>query len=313
MKIALLGGSGFIGKNLALELARDHEVFIIDRHIDVEWFIKRGFNTTQLYQSELEDVTTVLESLQVNKLIHLVSTIHPGSSMNNPEQGYNVDVSETIRILEYIKDKNIALIFFSSGGTVYGDKSNLECIPEDSVLHPISHYGVVKGTIESILLMYNRVYGMKNIIVRLANPYGEYQDVNGAVGVIAVFMNKIMNGEEIIITGDGSVIRDYIHIQDVRKIIAALIKKENTKYDIYNVGSGRGTSINQIICLLEDILQKKAKVHYQPERRFDVQRNVLDIRRINEELGFTTRIDLPTGIREFHTLFIEQGDSNGKK
>lgn len=300
MKIALLGGSGFIGKNLALALSTHHEVFIIDKRIDEEWFLRHGFSTSQLYQSEFSNVVDVLHEIKINKLIHLVSTIHPGSSMDNPEQGYSIDVIETIHILEYIKDKNISMLFFSSGGTVYGDKSDLETIPEESTLHPISHYGVVKGTIESILLMYNRVYDMQNIIVRLSNPYGEYQDANGAVGVVAVFMNKIMNGEDIIITGDGSVVRDYIHIQDVRRIILALVEKEQTLHHIYNVGSGQGASVNQIIEMLEVILEKKASVIYKASRRFDVQRNVLDISRVQNEFEIPCTLSLEEGIKSFY-------------
>lgn len=300
MKIALLGGSGFIGKNIALELSSKHEVYIIDRSIDEEWFLQRGFQKSQLYQTEFQDVLEVLKEIQVRKLIHLVSTIHPGSSMDSPEQGYYIDVIETVKILEYIKDQNTDMLFFSSGGTVYGDKSELDAIPEESTLHPISHYGVVKGTIESILLMYNRVYDMKNIIIRLSNPYGEYQNANGAVGVVAVFMNKIINDENIIITGDGSIVRDYIHIQDVRKIVSLLVEGENTQHSIYNVGSGKGASVNQIILLLEEVLQKKASVIYKDSRRFDVQRNVLDITRIKKEFHVSEMIELKTGIEKFY-------------
>lgn len=306
MKIALLGGSGFIGKNLALALSTHHEVFIIDRRIDEEWFLNHGFSINQLYQSEFSNVVDILHEIKINKLIHLVSTVHPGSSMVNPEQGYSIDVIETIHILEYIKDKDISMLFFSSGGTVYGDKSDLENIPEESTLHPISHYGVVKGTIESILLMYNRVYDMKNIIVRLSNPYGEYQDANGSVGVVAVFMNKIMKDEDIIITGDGSVVRDYIHIQDVRKIIAALVEKEHTEHSIYNVGSGQGASVNQIIEMLEVILEKKANVIYKASRRFDVQRNVLDISRIQNEFNVVRVQSLEEGIKSFYQFTCQK-------
>lgn len=305
MKIALLGGNGFIGKNLALELSSQHDVFVLDRNIDTDWFLEHGFSETQLYQVELTNVVEVLEKIQVNKLIHLISTIHPGSSMDYPEQGYHIDVVETIKILEYAKNVHLDLLFFSSGGTVYGDKSDLETIPEESTLHPISHYGVVKGTIESILLMYNRVYDMKNIIIRLSNPYGEYQNANGAVGVVAVFMNKIINDEDIIITGDGSVVRDYIHIQDVRKVVNFLVEREKTQYDIYNVGSGQGASVNQIILLLEEVLQKKASVIYKDSRRFDVQRNVLDITRIKEEFNISAMIELKAGISTFYQSFLE--------
>lgn len=300
MKIALLGGSGFIGKNLAIELSQKHEIHIIDRYIDTPWFNERGFKSNQLHCAELSGVIQVLQDYEFDKLIHLVSTINPGSSMVTPEYGYSVDVVETIKILEHLKDKKTDVIFFSSGGTVYGDKSRLETIPEETPLHPISHYGVVKGTLESILLMYNRVYGMKNIVLRLSNPYGEYQNVNGAVGAIAVFMNKIIKDEEIIVVGDGSIVRDYIHIHDVRKVISKLIEKKELKYDIYNLGSGHGASINDIITLLEDVIGKKAKVIYKEARKFDVQRNVLDVTRIKTEFEISNMHKLKDGICKFY-------------
>lgn len=305
MKIALLGGSGFIGKNLALELSAQHEVYIIDRIIDEEWFLRHGFAQSQLKIAELNQVNEVLQDLPIDKLIHLVSTIVPGSSMENPEQGYSEDVISTIKILEHIKDKKIDIVFFSSGGTVYGDKSDFEAIAEETPLHPISHYGVVKGTIESILLMYNRVYNMKNKIIRLANPYGEYQNMNGAVGAIAVFMNKIMHGEDIVITGDGNVVRDYIHIHDVRKFVGLLIEKEQTNFDIYNLGSGHGVSLNEIIRLLEKLLNKRAKVIYKEARKFDVARNVLDISRIKSEFQTDIAYGIEAGIEKYYqTVYL---------
>lgn len=306
MRIALLGGSGFIGKNLALELSQNHEIHIIDRYIDTPWFSERGFKINQLHCAELSGVIQVLQEYEFDKLIHLVSTINPGSSMITPENGYSLDVVETIKILEHLKNKKTDVVFFSSGGTVYGDKSTLETISEETPLHPISHYGVVKGTLESILLMYNRVYGMKNIVLRLSNPYGEYQNVNGAVGAIAVFMNKIIKGEEIVVVGDGSVVRDYIYISDVRRIVARMFEKESLKYDVYNLGSGHGASVNEIIKLLEKILQKKANVTYAAERKFDVKRNVLNVTRIKEELEITELLNLENGMTKFYNSFLTE-------
>lgn len=308
MKIALLGGSGFIGKNLALELSQNHEIHIIDRYIDTPWFNERGFKTTQLHCAELSGVIQVLKDYKFDKLIHLVSTINPGSSMIKPENGYSVDVVETIKILEHLKNEKTDVIFFSSGGTVYGDKSALETILEETPLHPISHYGVVKGTLESILLMYNRVYGMKNIVLRLSNPYGEYQNVNGAVGAIAVFMNKIIKDEEIIVVGDGTVVRDYIHIHDVRNIVAKIVEKSETNYDIYNIGLGYGASINDVIGLLEEVIGKKAKVTYTEARKFDVQRNVLDVSRIKNEFSIPDMYQLKEGIFRFYEFTCNSGD-----
>lgn len=297
----LLGGAGFIGKNLALWLLKEgYEVSVYD------FYVKSNYTPEELekitpYERELfkdDDLESAIQGHDV--IIHLVSSVGPANSMENPEKCYANDVAKTVEILEVMRKCNVKkMIFISSGGTVYG---NLECesLKEDMHTFPQNHYGITKVTIEKILRMYNEIYGMKNIALRVANPYGSGQLSKKGIGAITVFAEKIMNKEEITIWGDGSVVRDYIYIDDVIRIIAAFIEyKGKDKNIAFNVGTGIGTSLKELIYEIEHQLGIWAKVNYEPARNIDAQRNVLNMEKTFAAVGNILEYTLSDGIRTY--------------
>ena len=300
-KCLLLGGAGFIGKNLAMRLLREnYEVTVYD------FYVKQNYSEEELkqinyYERELfkdTDLKSVIENQDV--VIHLVSSVGPENSMINPERCYYNDVAKTVEILEIMRKCGVnKMIFISSGGTVYGDV-NCESLKEDMQLFPQNHYGITKVTIEKILQMYNQIYQMENIIVRVANPYGTGQQSKKGIGAVTVFAEKILKSEIIEIWGDGSVVRDYIYIDDVVNMITKFVEYKVNDFNIaYNIGTGVGTSLNQLIKELELQIGKKADVSYKQGRNIDVQRNVLNMEKTFHAIGNVLEYSLSKGIKKY--------------
>jgi UDP-glucose 4-epimerase len=185
------------------------------------------------------------------------------------------------------------VLFVSSGGTVYGIPSGLP-IKETAPTDPICSHGIAKLAIEKYLGLFELLHGLGFLIFRLSNPFGERQRP-GAQGAIAAFMDKALRAEPIEVWGDGSVVRDYIYIEDA---IDALV--EGLGYSgeqrLFNVGSGVGRSLNEVLGILETVSGRRILRKYLPSRAIDPPANVLDIGRIKSEIGWSPRIPFADGI-----------------
>ena len=234
MRILLLGGNGFIGKNLAQNLSEKHELIIYDKYIDSAYFQKLHVAPENLFMDDIQKFNSYFKKKckKIDVIVHLISSISPASSMSDVISGYENDLLQSLKIINEIRDKNIKMIFFSSGGTVYGDKTGL--ITEEMTPKPLNHYGIIKHTLENILLMNNKVYGTNHIILRVSNPYGYNQLSKLNVGIIPIFAQKILKNEKILIYGDGEIVRDFIFIEDLVTMFELLINKFSTNYSIYN-------------------------------------------------------------------------------
>ena len=302
MKIVVLGGSGFIGKNLSEKLIeKQNEVIIIDSYIDFNFFRNLGVPKDNLYQIDLLKIKKYSVDFlkNVDIIFHLVNFTTPFLDIEETKEAYKKDISVCIDILELSRKNNIKkIIFSSSGGTIYGNLDNTSDREED-ITNPISYYGISKLAVEKIILMYNQLYNMNNVILRISNPYGKYQNSN-KVGVISVILRKILENKKIEIFGDGNNIRDYIYISDLVDVFCKVIDKDNYSYSIYNVGSGEGRSILDIINTIKVITKKEFNVEFKENRKFDVKRNVLDISRLKKEFNFIPKINLYEGIDLFY-------------
>jgi len=300
MNVLVLGGNGFIGSNLCQELLKQkHNVRILDRSIknnNIHYLSNVEFIEIDYVQTE--DFTPYLKGIDV--VFHLISTTIPSTSNENKIFDIKTNVCPTIQLLEdIIKTGHIKIVFLSSGGTVYGD-TRLEVIPEEHPLNPICSYGIQKLTIEKYLQFYNHEYGLDYSIVRLSNPYGRGQDGRKGQGVVPIFLKKIINEESIHIWGDGSITRDYIHINDVVDALCKLLHYSGQK-KVFNLGSGKGHTLNEIIEEISLVVQKKAFIEYLEPRSIDVKKNVLDISTIKKELMWKPKISLNEGIQNMLT------------
>ncbi|SDI37423.1 NAD-dependent epimerase/dehydratase family protein [Pseudomonas panipatensis] len=298
MKIAIFGGGGFIGSAIADRLLKDgHQLKIFERPRvppyrefsvgeHVEWLTGDLMST--------HDVSEVLEG--VDTVLHLVSTTLPKSSNDDPIYDVQTNLIATLQMLNLMVAKGVRkIVFISSGGTVYGPPTYLP-IDEKHPTEPQVSYGITKLMIEKYLLMYQHLHGIKANILRVTNPYGERQRVETAQGAVGVFLNRALQGQPIDIWGDGSVTRDYIHVSDVAEAFAKAAAYDGPE-SVFNISSGTGTSLNELVGQLEKVLGKEIRRNYLPGRSFDVPVSVLCNQRARRELDWNPAISLEEGLQ----------------
>lgn len=307
--ILLLGGLGFIGKNLIEEFSLDDNYNIIifdhkDKPLDDKWLNKN----IKLYYGDFiltSDLEKIFKENKIDIVFHLISTTIPSSSNNNIIADINYNLGRTIKLLDLIRDYAIKkIVFFSSGGTIYGlpDRSFPDRFPEDYQNNPICSHGIVKLTIEKYLYLYKYFYGIDYLILRLANPFGEYHS-SGVQGLINVALEKIIENKPVTIWGDGEIIRDYIYIKDCAHAIKNLVDK-NISNNIINIGSGFGYSVNEILSMIKKITGD-FKINRLESRKFDVPKIVLDISKIKSKIDFKLT-DINVGIKKTYNWILKK-------
>lgn len=255
----------------------------------------------QIYRGELSDidyVQSIIEANQIDTVVHLVATIIPGSSFEDYKREYQQVIFPTIELMQICAQRHVKFVYFSSGGTVYGNRTDLRPFVETDAMAPISYYGWSKQMMENSIHYVHRTAGLDYLILRPSNPYGHGQNIHAKQGLIAVAIGKIVADEPIIVWGDGSNVRDYIYIDDLAKAVVQLLSKDVCNTTL-NIGSGLGTSINDIISTLKKVVAEEVKVDYLPSRFVDVSHMILDNSRLKQyvDVDFTL---LQDGITMFY-------------
>lgn len=293
MRVLILGGNGFIGSHVVdALLAAGHQPRIYDRS---NCRYRPRLDGVEYILGRLEDTYLLSEALtDVDVVFHGISTTVPSTSNADPIADVQSNLIGTLNLLSAMADKGIRrIIYLSSGGTVYGNTA-VDFINEEHPLKPICSYGVVKVAVENYLFMHQELYGLKPIILRASNPYGERQGRSGVQGVVGTILNTISRDQPIEIWGDGSIVRDFIYVGDLA--LACLKAIEGNQCGIFNIGSGLGYSIREVIENAQKISKKQINTIYKPPRRFDVSRVVLDISKATSILSWRPSVTLPLGI-----------------
>jgi len=298
MKITIFGGGGFIGSTIADRLLEEgHDLRIFERpRVEpyrkfsgadkIEW-ITGDFSSTH-------DVSAAIEG--VDAVMHLVSTTLPKNSNEDPVYDVQSNIVATLQMLNAMAAQGVSkIIFISSGGTVYGNPQYLP-IDEKHPADPLVSYGITKLTIEKYLQIFERAHGIRAISLRVANPYGERQRIETAQGAVGVFLHHALKGIPIEIWGDGSVTRDYIHISDVAEAFVKALEYQGEKR-IFNISSGTGTSLTELVAMLEGVLGKPVECRYLQARPFDVRASVLSNALAREELKWAPKTSMPEGLK----------------
>lgn len=290
-KVVILGAAGFIGINLANALAdQGYELICFDRAKSLHW--PESAKTIIGDFSSLPD--ELLEAMDNALVFHLVSSCRPSPSTAQAAEEVSLDLVTTLRYLEATKARNLRWVFLSSGGTVYG-QSESKCIAETEPTAPICTYGLIKVTIESYFELYRKLYGIDYVVVRLANPYGPWQDPLKGQGIVAALIYKALKCDSVEIWGDGSNVRDYIYIDDAIQGLLAIAHLGKSG-EIYNVGTGAGCSVNQLVDVIGQALNVKVVVNYSRARFTDVKFNVLDPRKVMAHSGWKLLTDIESGV-----------------
>jgi len=312
MKYLILGGTGFIGRNLIKEIADKNNQFVIfsscyPTSLNDEFlnrlscenrlsYIVDNFNNPNL------DFEKMLSGVDI--IVHLISTTTPATGNLDMVTEINDNVIPTIRLLQAAVVKNVKkIVFISSGGTVYG-KGFDEPISEEDKTLPICSYGIQKLTIEKYLALFLHLYGLKYNVIRLANPYGPLQNPQAKVGAVTTFAYNAINDLPITIFGDGSIVRDYIYIKDAVCAIHQIINYQGEE-TVFNVGSGKGHSLNDIVATINKILNTSLTINYQAGRNVDVMTNVLDVSKYENIFGNINQVSFEEGMKLMLEYFKE--------
>ncbi len=300
MNVLVLGGGGFIGNHIVDGLlAEGYFVRVLDRAIGLN---KPGVEYIQIDFNDSMKLSEALIGIDV--VIHLVSTSVPSTSNKDPISDVNGNLLNTIKLLEMMREAGVSrIIYFSSGGTVYGHPQKVQ-MDELHPTNPVCSYGIVKLAIEKYLNMYSELYGFTSIILRPSNPYGPGQLRMGVQGFIGTCINTAINDSVLTIWGDGTIIRDYIHVKDVVRATLKVLKVQHS--EIFNISSGSGYSLNKIIELVENNTHKKIEIVYKEKRGFDIPKMVLNNKKAIQALDWSPCVEIDEGIATTISHFMQQ-------
>lgn len=292
-RCAVLGAGGFIGSNLCEALvAQGAKVQAFGRRQSFPEAL-RGCHWIPGDFTEPTSVAAAVTGCDV--VFHLVNATTPASANVDKLADLNANVASTLRLLEACRESGVSrVIFVSSGGTVYGIPDMLPT-PETAGTNPITAYGISKLAVEKYLGLYEYLYGLQFRVLRVANPFGPYQTALKNQGVIAAFLRGALAGKPIEIWGDGSVIRDYIYVGDVVEALMLAVTHEGAGR-VFNIGSGEGRSLNDIVSSIDLLIGEKIPVEYRPGRPVDVPISVLDTSFAANDLGWRARTAFEFGL-----------------
>jgi UDP-glucose 4-epimerase len=292
LRALVTGGAGFIGSHVAEGLlARGDEVTILD---DLSNGKRENVpDGAELIVGDIREPGAIFDDVKPEVVFHLAAQADVRVSVARPDHDADVNVIGTIRVLEATREHGAQLVFSSTGGAIYGECE--QPAAEDKRLEPLAPYGTSKLAGEEYLATYNRLYGTQHVSLRYGNVYGPRQDPHGEAGVVAIFFNRLNEGETPRIFGDGKQTRDYVYVGDV---VRATLAAQNRNGGVYNVGTGRETSVVELLELCLRVAGKDVEPEFAPPRAGELQRSVLDPSRAVDELAWRAERSLEEGLRE---------------
>lgn len=307
MKVLVTGGAGFIGSNIVdAYLDKGYDVVIID---DLSTGKRENINPrATFYELDIQDeaIEEVFSKERIDIVNHHAAQIDVRSSIKDPIFDARINVIGLLNILERcVKYKIKKFIFASSGGVIYGEPETLPA-KESHPLIPLSPYGITKLIAEHYLHYYYTIHQLDYTIFRYGNIYGPHQDPHGEAGVIAIFINALLNGRKPVIFGVGEQLRDYVYIEDI--VRANLISTKIKGRGIFNLGTGIGTSVNALLNRIQKIMGTDLKPIYRPKRAGEIYKNYLDSTRAREFLGWQAKVDLDEGLKRTIDFFVKNND-----
>ena len=298
--ILLLGGAGFIGSNLikCLQPTAWHIFVAEPEGAPVNRLAGMSVTLERCSIKDTDTLERIITHHHIDVVVHLVSMLIPGSSYDAYKKELIEVVLPSIELMQICARHDVKFVFFSSGGTIYGNKTDMTPFMEGDAPRPISYYGWSKQIMENSIHFMHRTRGMRYLILRPSNPYGHGQSLYGQQGLVAVAIGRILKGEPIEVWGDGSAVRDYIYIEDLADIFRQLLDKDVTNTTL-NIGSGRGYSVNEVLALLKTVSQTDVSICYKGSRPVDVSYIVLDLSELKKHINIVFT-PFQEGIRRFY-------------
>jgi len=304
-KILITGGAGFIGSHVADGyLAQGHDVVVVD---DLSTGHRANLpERARLYEADLTDgaaLARILETERPDVVNHHAAQKSVRVSVEDPAEDARINVIGSLRLLELSRRNGVKkVIFISTGGAIYGEDAPIPT-PEDAPAWPVSPYGIAKLSVEHYLYYYGVQFGLPSVILRYANVYGPRQDPHGEARVVAIFVERLLAGQECTIFGDGGQTRDYVYVGElVRANIAALDDKVRVTF---NIGTAVETSVNELYRQLQAVMKVEQPPHYAPPRTGEQRRSAVDIGKAAREMGWRPEVSLTQGLA--HTVDYFKG------
>lgn len=298
MKILVTGGAGFIGSHVVdMYISQGFEVVVID---DLSTGHERNISpSAKFYKIDICNpaMEAIFEKEKPDIVNHHAAQMNVRRSVAEPLFDASTNILGSINLIECAKKHDIKrFIYISSGGAVYGEPEYLPC-NEVHPVNPICPYGASKHTVEHYLYMYHVNYGLPYIVLRYANVYGPRQDPHGEAGVVAIFTGQMLSNKQVVINGDGEQLRDYIHVNDCARA-NLLATREELEDGSYNLGSGVGTSVNQIFSLLKEITGYPLEAIHGSAKLGETRNIFLDATKAKQCLDWTPNITLEQGLHD---------------
>jgi UDP-glucose 4-epimerase len=305
MRCLVTGGAGFIGSNLVdALLARGDEVTVVDdlstgRAVNLDPALAAGAELVELDIRQGAELSALVSERKPESVFHLAAQIDVRRSLEDPAFDAAVNVGGTANVVEAARAARCGrVVFISTGGAIYGEgKGRKLPLDEEAPIAPLSAYGQSKFAAEGYLALYQRLYGLSGIALRLGNVYGPRQDPLGEAGVIAIFCGLLKEGGRPTVFGDGKQTRDYIYVGDV--VAAALAAAESEATGAINIGTGKETNVLELAGVLGELGNREDfEPEFAPPRAGEVQAISLDATRAERELDWRPEVGLDLGLRQ---------------
>jgi len=300
----VIGGTGFLGSGLVDGLLRcGHEVVTYSRGTPTHLYDVRHVT------GDIRDTSLLEDTLRgADHAFHLASSALPQTSNEDPGRDVSDSLVAGIGVLDACVRADVGLVVFpSTGGAVYG-VSTMAPLAETALTDPVSSYGITKLAFENYLALYRRLFGLDYRVLRISNAYGEHQPTDRPQGFIAVALERVRRGQPIIVWGDGSAVRDYIHVADVSTaFLACLSPLWADDPRVFNIGSGDGHSLRALIEIISRVTGEAPQVQWADARSCDVDRVVLSTRLAERYLGWHPTVPIEVGIERMWLAASEHG------
>ncbi len=297
MKIIVTGGAGFIGSHLVDKLIKmNHRVVVID---NLSTGNKKNLNQKAgFYKTDIQNsvVSGIFKKEKPEIIFHFAAQIDLRKSVETPLKDAKINILGSLNIIENCKKYSVKkIIFASTGGAIYGD-ANIIPTSENYPAIPLSPYGIAKLTIEKYLNYYYKNFGLSYIALRFGNVYGPRQNSKGEAGVIAIFCQKMLEGKQPIIYGNGKQTRDFIYVNDATEAVVLTLKKN--KIGVFNIGTAKETDINTIFNKLKKLTDAHCKEIHKPEKLGEQKRSCLKYINARKELDWHPNCNLDEGLKK---------------
>ena len=310
MKILVTGGAGFIGSHVVnVFIENGHEVVVVD---DLSTGRRSNLNpAATFYQVDIRSpqLAEIFEKEQPRVIDHHAAQMDVRRSVEDPLFDADVNVLGSIKLIELARKHNVErFIYISTGGAVYGEPEYLPC-DEAHPINPICPYGASKHTVEHYLYMYQELYDLNYVVLRYPNVYGPRQDPHGEAGVVAIFSGQMLGGDQIVINGDGEQERDFVYVGDCARANLLALTTENSN-TIFNLGYGKGTTINEIYTNLKNITGYELSAKHGPAKVGETRRIFLEASKAEKELDWKPTVGLEAGLSETVEYFRQTEAKN---